>query len=143
MALLATLLTLSTPALAQQSVLTLPFYGYDKMPIVGSVIAADSSATTLQLACRAGTDGSDCGLFPMQTLTVGPSTYNMYMGDGSAFTGTQDCSTMGTTRAVCTESAAGAQANDPGMSTATYSGSDIGVIGVTVTAGVDRLGGEF
>ncbi|KAK4504744.1 hypothetical protein PRZ48_002706 [Zasmidium cellare] len=78
-----TLLTLATTTLAQTTtILTLPFYGYDLQPIVASILSANPSATTLSLACAPGTDASDCGLFPAQTLTVGPSTYNMFMGEG-------------------------------------------------------------
>lgn len=144
MASLQALMLLATPLLAQaqqSTVLTLPFYGYDSQPIVASVVSANSAATTLALACRPGTDGSDCGLFPAQTLTVGPSTYNMFMGEGTAFTGTQMCSTQGTTAAVCMESAGGSEANFPGSSTTSYEGTDVAVFGVTVTAGADRLGG--
>lgn len=135
------LLAFATATLAQQSsILTLPFYGYDQMPIVASVVGANPTATTFQLACREGTDASDCGLFPAQTLTVGPSTYHMYMVEQGAFTGTQDCSTMGTTSAVCMESEGGAGANFPGSSTTSYVGTDVEVMKVSVTAGLGKLG---
>ncbi|KAF2168351.1 hypothetical protein M409DRAFT_21785 [Zasmidium cellare ATCC 36951] len=142
---MATLLPLlalfATSTLAQSSILSLPFYGYDTQPIVASILSSNPTATTLALACRPGTDASDCGLFPAQTLTIGPSTYNMFIGEGTAFTGTQQCATQGTTAAVCTESNAGSEANFPGVSTTTYEGTDVVVLPVTVTAGVERLGG--
>ncbi|EME86252.1 uncharacterized protein MYCFIDRAFT_82178 [Pseudocercospora fijiensis CIRAD86] len=122
--------------LAQTSTLTLPFYSYDQQSIVGSVVAVSNQITTLQLACPDNTDGSDCGLFPSQTLIVGPSTYNMFMSapDG-AFTGTQQCSAT-----VCTESNGGSEANFPGSSVTTYDASDVASLPVTVTAGADKLG---
>jgi hypothetical protein len=127
-------------ASAQTSTLSIPFYGYDNMPIVASVVAANPSATTLQLACSQGTDASDCGLFPYQTLIYGPSTYHMDMSiDGDAFTMTQDCSRAAST-ASCAESASGSEANDPGASTATYAAEDLTTLPVTVTSGAEKLG---
>ncbi|KAF7194111.1 hypothetical protein HII31_04632 [Pseudocercospora fuligena] len=122
--------------LAQTSTLTLPFYGYDQQSVVGSVVSVSNQVTTIQLACPEGTDGSDCGLFPYQTLTVRPSTYNMFMSapDG-AFVGTQQCSAT-----VCTESNGGSEANFPGSSVTTYDPSDVASLPVTVTAGADQLG---
>ncbi|KAF2114726.1 hypothetical protein BDV96DRAFT_84102 [Lophiotrema nucula] len=134
--LLSSILAFST---AQTTTLTLPFYGYDDMPIVGSIVSADSSATILQLACVEGTDASDCGLFPYQTLTYGPSTYHMDMSvPGDGFTMTQDC-VVATSSAVCKESAGGSEANDPGSSTTTYEGSDVTGLPVTVTSGAEKL----
>ena len=137
------LLITTTPATAQdasQQVLTLPFFGYDGQIIDASIISVSNQQTTLALACPTDTDSNDCGLFPFQTLTVGPSTYNMYMSD-EGFTGTQECTTYGTTSALCTESAAGDEANFPGVSTATYEGTDIVMFPVTVTAGAALLSG--
>ncbi|KXT11745.1 hypothetical protein AC579_5041 [Pseudocercospora musae] len=123
--------------LAQTSTLTLPFYGYDQQSIVGSVVSISNQVTTIQLACPENTDGSDCGLFPYQTLTVGPSTYNMFMSaPGGAFIGTQECSSA----SVCTESNGGSEANFPGSSVTTYDASDVASLPVTVTAGADQLG---
>jgi len=139
---MATSLVLSTLlglALAQQTTLTLPFFGYDGDSFVASVVSAQSDATVFALACPP--KSADCGLFPNQTLTYGPSTYKMdmsYPGDG-AFTMTQDC-VLASSSAVCMESASGSEANDPGSSTATYEGSDEGNVPVTVTAGGDKLG---
>lgn len=128
-------------AFAQQqgssTVLTLPFYGYDSVSIVGSVVSADKAATTLALACA--TMDSDCGLFPLQTLTFGPSTYKMDMSDGG-FTGTQDCKTSATP-AICMESASGSEANFPGSSTTSYEGTDVTSFPVTVTGGLEKLSG--
>ncbi|KAF2262196.1 hypothetical protein CC78DRAFT_569996 [Lojkania enalia] len=136
------LLPLATAQQQQQqqtTTLTLPFYAYDQMPIAASILAAAPSATTLELSCAPGTDGSDCGLFPYQTLTIGPSTYHMDMSvPGDGFTGTQDCSRSAGS-AVCVESAGGQEANFPGKSTETYGASDVASLAVTVTAGAELL----
>ncbi|KAK4560874.1 hypothetical protein LTR86_005454 [Recurvomyces mirabilis] len=130
---------LASTAVAQNSssVLTIPFYGYDQQSIVGSVVATSAGVSTIALACAPGTDGNDCGLFPYETLTIGPSTYNIYMSDDQ-FTGTQMCDTAG----VCTESAAGASANFPGMSTTSYAANETANIPVTITAGAALLAGS-
>ncbi|CAK4032659.1 Hypothetical predicted protein [Lecanosticta acicola] len=139
------LLALSSYAMAQQqgssTVLTLPFYGYDSVSLVASVVSANKDATTLALSCAPiySTADSDCGLFPYQTLTIGPSTYNMYMSD-EGFTGTQACQTSASP-VTCSESAAGSSANFPGSSTTTYGGTDVTSFAVTVTGGVEKLGG--
>lgn len=118
--------------------LSLPFYGYDTQSIVASVVSATpNGATTLKLGCPEPSDADTCGLFPLQTLTVGPSTYHMYMSD-AGFTGTQDCNTA---LAQCTESAGGISANFPGMSTTKYSGTEIATLPVTVTSGAEKLNG--
>ncbi|KAF2765578.1 hypothetical protein EJ03DRAFT_354720 [Teratosphaeria nubilosa] len=140
-------------AAAQSStVVTLPFYGVGSQAVDASVITVSDSVTQFALACPTTlTDyDNDCGLFPYQTLTYGPSTYNMYMSD-EGFTGTQDCQVATATAttdgetgtavaAVCAESAAGSEANFPGSSTATYAGTDIAQIPVAMTAGAEKLG---
>ncbi|KAK3675620.1 hypothetical protein LTR78_004704 [Recurvomyces mirabilis] len=130
---------IASTAVAQNSsaVLTIPFYGYDQQSIVGSVVATSAGVSTIALACAPGTDGNDCGLFPYETLTIGPSTYNIYMSDDQ-FTGTQMCDTAG----VCTESAAGASANFPGVSTTSYAANETANIPVTITAGAALLAGS-
>lgn len=129
-----------TPAQTTQSVLTITLLGYDISPSLhldGSLIglSPDSLTTTLALACAPGTDADECGLFPSQTLTVGPSIYQMVMGEADEYTGTQSCQFTSATMAVCAESEGGEQANDPGVSTTTYTQSDLGVVPVTITAG--------
>ncbi|KAL1796006.1 hypothetical protein ACET3X_006230 [Alternaria dauci] len=102
-----------------------------------SVITAGPTATTLSLACASSLD---CGLFPAQTLVVGPSTYNINMGDPSPdsdFTATMDC--VIAKSAVCKETAGGSEANFPGSSTTTYDAEMVGTFGVIVTAGADKL----
>lgn len=136
---MATSLVISTLlglALAQQTTLTLPFFGYDGEKFAASVVSAQPDATVFKLACP---QSSECGLFPYQTLTYGPSTYKMDMSvDGDGFTMTQDC-VLASSSAVCKESASGAEANDPGSSTNTYDATDMGSAAVAVTAGGDKL----
>ncbi|KAF2677833.1 hypothetical protein K458DRAFT_423539 [Lentithecium fluviatile CBS 122367] len=134
---LTTLLHLSL-TLAQTTTLTLPFFGYDGDQFAASVVTAQPSATVLALGCPGSTE---CGLFPYQTLTYGPSTYHMDMSvDGDGFTMTQDC-VFEATQAVCEESASGSEANFPGSSTETYeaSGSAAGLV-IVVTKGAEKLG---
>ncbi|USW52938.1 hypothetical protein Slin15195_G062570 [Septoria linicola] len=127
------LASLLSAAMAQTTTLQIPLYGYDSFTIDASIIAVQNSVTTISLACPSSAD--ECGLFPQQTLTYGPSTYRMEMGTGDAeFTGSQICQAT-----VCTESAGGSGANDPGSSTTTY--DDVETMPVTVTAGAALLRG--
>ncbi|KJY01596.1 hypothetical protein TI39_contig285g00016 [Zymoseptoria brevis] len=131
----ATLLAFFHLCAAQSTILTIPFYGYDDQSIVASIVSADSTATILHLNCPPGTDQNDCGLFPSQTLTIGPSTYHMDLS-GDGFTGTQEC--MSTS--ICVESNEGEGANFSGVSTTTYTAEELESMPVTVTAGASLLG---
>jgi len=134
-------LALATATIAQQTTLSIPFFGYDNMPIDASIVAVQNHVTTMALKCAPGTDSSDCGLAFYQTLIIGPSTYNMNLNEGTEFTMTQDCTIHSAqSTAVCAESAGGSGANFPGSSTTTYNGTDYTVIPVTATAGVTALG---
>lgn len=79
------LLAFSSAVLAAQTTtvkLLLPFA--DPQPLVASVVAADSSATTYAVGCPPGTDSDECGFAESQTITQGPSTYAFtmaYSGD--------------------------------------------------------------
>ncbi|KAJ4355464.1 uncharacterized protein N0V89_003480 [Didymosphaeria variabile] len=138
MASLFTFSTLLSLALAQTTTIKLPFIGYDDMTIHASVVSAKPSQTVFALACPTGTDGSECGLFPQQLLTYGPSIYVMDMSEpgDEDFSMTQDCS-IGVATATCKESASGSEANFPGSSTETY--EDITRLPVTITAGAEKL----
>ncbi|KAI4689595.1 uncharacterized protein J4E88_002949 [Alternaria novae-zelandiae] len=106
--------------------------------MVGSVVTANPTATTLALACATSID---CGLFPAETLVFGPSTWNLNMGDPSPesdFTATMDCVIMPES-AICKETAGGTEANFPGSSTEPYSGSAVGTFELVITAGVEKL----
>lgn len=124
---------------AQTSTISLYIPGADTQPLVGSVIGSDSAATTFALQCAPGTDATDCGFPGVFTLTEGPATaaYTFLAETGIdgtiAFTGYFDCSLAGTTSAVCAESFGGTEANDPGSSTETFSGSDFTYMPVTIT----------
>jgi hypothetical protein len=148
----AYMLAIAGRGLAQSTTtITLPFYGYDQQSIDASILGVTRGATTMALACDTHISdyANNCGLFPYQTLTYGPSTYNMYMSD-DGFTGTQDCkqavataSTDGqlatATAGVCAEWNTGSSANFPGSSTTTY---DVTNLAVTVTAGAQLLKGS-
>lgn len=138
------LLSFIHASLAQQSILSLPFYGYDTQTILASVISANPTATTLSLACPtqtgdSGSEDAECGLAPLQTLIYGPSTYHMDLSvpgqDGATLT--QDC--VSTT--ICAVSAGGEGANSPGLETVTFSGDEIETMPVTITAGLSKLQG--
>ncbi|KAF1922677.1 uncharacterized protein M421DRAFT_77394 [Didymella exigua CBS 183.55] len=129
-------------AAAQTSVVSIPFYILDTQSIEASIISANPSATTMALNCPAGTDASDCGLFPEMILIYGPSTYHLDMGVGDAqvFTGSVDCNRAATV--TCIEFASGSEANFPGSSTTTYESEEILTLPVTVTSGAEKLGAQ-
>lgn len=139
---LFSLLGAATLALTQTITQTLYIPGADPQSLVASVLGADATATTYLLQCSTGTDSSDCGFDGPVTLTEGPATaaYTFpaeYFDNGTlAITGYQDCALYGTTSAVCVESAGGAEANFPGMSTVTYTGTDQPYMPVVVTGAV-------
>ncbi|KAL7915853.1 hypothetical protein GGI35DRAFT_430840 [Trichoderma velutinum] len=89
------LLALSGAAMAAQSTtvsLLLPFA--DPQIIVGSVIGADSTATTYAYGCAPGQPAAECGFETSQTVTQGPTTWaytNTYSGDGGVYTESGRC----------------------------------------------------
>jgi hypothetical protein len=123
-------------ALSQMTTFEIPYpLGADGIHQV-SVITANKESTVLSIGCPENVDRSECGVFPYQTLTYGPSTWKMDMSvDGDSFTMTQDCS-FGSGSAVCRESASGSEANFPGSSTETYTD---GSMWVWATAGGEKL----
>ncbi|RFU33986.1 hypothetical protein B7463_g2351, partial [Scytalidium lignicola] len=134
-------LAIASLALAQTSVVTLYVPGADVQPLDASIVGSDATATTYAIQCAPGTDSNDCGLPGVITLVEGPKTAKYTMSaemDASgavAFTGYVDCSLAGTTSAVCIESYGGNEANSPGRSTMTYTGTDLEYMPVTITAG--------
>jgi len=134
-------LAMASLAFAQTSIVTLYIPGADVQPLDASIIGSDATATTYAIQCAPGTDSSDCGLPGVITLTEGPKTAAYTMpaepdaSGGVAFTGFMDCSLAGTTSAVCVESFGGNEANSPGSSTVTYTGTDQPYMPVTITAG--------
>lgn len=123
---------------AQTTTISLYIPGADTQPLIGSIVGSDSAATTYALQCVAGTDASDCGFPGVFTLTEGPATAAYTMSeagsDGTlALTGYMDCSLAGTVSAVCAESFGGTEANFPGTSTETFTGTDYSFMPVTIT----------
>ncbi|PPJ50095.1 hypothetical protein CBER1_05068 [Cercospora berteroae] len=132
---ITTLLSIIPLAMSQTTTtLQLPFYGYDTFSVDASILSVQNSLTTMTLACPSSAE--ECGLFPTQILTYGPSSYRMTMGAEADFTGYQECNVA---QSVCTESAGGPGANFSGMSTTTY--DDAETFAVTVTGGVEKLSG--
>jgi len=124
-----------------QSTISLYIPGADPQSLIASIITSDATATTYALVC-ADEDSDDCGFPGGFTLTEGPSTAVYTLPEdieaGSStvvdFTGFVDCS-LAASSAVCTESFGGAQANDPGISTETFSGTDFSYMPVILTDG--------
>lgn len=127
-----------------QTTINIPLWGYDAQPAIdASIVAVSNQVTTMRIYCAPDASGSltECGMFPNQYLTIGPSTYLMDLSD-EGFTGTQNCELPAATAAppltaVCAESYAGSEANDPGSTTETY--TDGMTYAVTVTAGASLL----
>ncbi|QKX54091.1 uncharacterized protein TRUGW13939_01174 [Talaromyces rugulosus] len=127
----------SAVALHQTTTLFIP--GFDQQPLVASIAGSDSTATTYAIKCAPGTSSDECGAGAGFTLIEGPKTAHMEMidGDASIFSLAENCVLKGTSTAICTNTAAGSEANFPGTSTLTYANEDLAsaMIVVTVTAG--------
>ncbi|KAH0496789.1 hypothetical protein TgHK011_004135 [Trichoderma gracile] len=140
------LLAFSSAVLAAQTTtvkLLLPFA--DPQPLVASVIAADSSATTYAVGCPPGTDSDDCGFAESQTITQGPSTYAFtmaYSADDGAYTEIAHCK-LSSAVDVASCSASVSQDDGNGNTMATASVGTVTFLDlqlpVTVTAGLDKL----
>lgn len=125
---------LVTCATAQFVSAPLPGYDDEIQGFVGSLVAADATATTVAVGCPP--ESPDCGLFAAQTFVFGPSTYYLNAADPSSdFTMTADC-VITASSAVCKESAGGSEANFPGSSTETY--TEVGTVVIQITAGADK-----
>lgn len=132
-------------AVAQSTITTSWFgLGFENIP-VASVISADSSGiVTYRIACSYDDiSEGECGI-PGDglTVTMGPSIYSMDytdMGVDADFTVNQSCDIHGTSEAVCVQSLAGADANDPGVETETLTGTDVAWSPLYITAGFDNL----
>jgi len=125
---------------AQTGTITLLVPGADPQPLVASIVGSDATATTYAVQCSPGTDSDNCGFVGVFTLTEGPATaaytYGPMVDDNGtvALTGYIDCSLAGTTSAVCIESFGGTEANFPGISTETLTGTDLPYMLVVITA---------
>lgn len=77
------LLGAAAAAVAQSTTVSFILPMLDPQPLVGSVIDADSTATTAAVGCAPDTPSESCGLTDSLTVTQGPSTYAMsYSFDG-------------------------------------------------------------
>ncbi|KAK1256313.1 hypothetical protein MKX07_008572 [Trichoderma sp. CBMAI-0711] len=140
------LLAFSSAVLAAQTTtvkLLLPFA--DPQPLVASVVAADSSATTYAVGCPPGTDSDECGFAESQTITQGPSTYAFtmaYSGDEGSYTEIAHCK-LSSAVDVASCSASVSQDDGNGNTMATASVGTVTFLDlqlpVTVTAGLDKL----
>ncbi|PVH73639.1 hypothetical protein DL98DRAFT_538129 [Cadophora sp. DSE1049] len=132
-------LTLASLSLAQTSTVNLYIPGADTQSLIGGVVGTASSLTTYALQCV--TPGEECGFRGQFTITENAATakYTMPAENGEdgvlAFTGRIDCSLDSTVSAVCIESFGGSEANFPGESTETYTGTDFQYMPVFLTAG--------
>ncbi|KAE9380543.1 hypothetical protein N431DRAFT_498381 [Stipitochalara longipes BDJ] len=115
---------------AQTTTISLYVPGADTQALIGFIVGSDSAATTYTLKC---VDPDTCGFPSGLTLTEGPSTAAYTLSSGPAFTGFEECSLAGTSTAVCFESNGGSEANFPGSSTVTYTGTDFTYMPVTIT----------
>ncbi|KAK3713753.1 hypothetical protein LTR37_008239 [Vermiconidia calcicola] len=119
---------------------------------IGSVIAADCSATTYALVCPEGDYGSGilsstCDPSATVRATYGPNYFGISTEAETAgirATLVETCSLDGTTMAVCSASI-GASADGQstsGTTTITRSGTDVHYFQVPITAGPNKLPGS-
>ncbi|KAF2462095.1 hypothetical protein BDY21DRAFT_368226 [Lineolata rhizophorae] len=144
-------LSLALPFTAAQSddstVVNIFLVGTDPQDLVASAVTVDGSTATLMVGCPPGTNSEDCGFESAVPITVGSGGsvveefYTAPSGTDSTFSAS--CSVTGTTEAVCAVSEGGVDANLPGETTVTLSGSDVAFLPVTVTAGGAQLQGVF
>ncbi|KFZ16302.1 hypothetical protein V502_05185 [Pseudogymnoascus sp. VKM F-4520 (FW-2644)] len=141
-------LALTTLSAAQKATVTLFVPGTEDEPLVASIIGSDATATTYAIMCDPAAESVDCGVEGTITLTEGPATAKYTIAPvvdpngETAFAGKFECSLAGTTSAVCVESHGGSEANFPGISTETYTGTDQPYVPITITAravGANRI----
>lgn len=112
----------------------------DPQSLVASVVDVQQATTTLQISCPPGGDASECGYGPGARVRIAANFADATMSVDGQFSLTWQCSiTSSTVAATCTVSAGGPEANFPGVSTETLTGTDIQYIPVTITAGGEKL----
>lgn len=140
------LLAFSSAVLAAQSTtvsLLLPFA--DPQILVGSVVAADDTATTYVYGCAPGEDPTKCGFETSQTVTQGPSTWiftNTYTGDeGGVYTEGGNCKlNTAKDQASCSVFMQAQLTNSVTASASEGTESFLSFqLPVTITAGLDKL----
>ncbi|GME26083.1 gpi anchored [Neofusicoccum parvum] len=133
--------------MAQSTITTTWFAGGFENNPVASVIGADSTAVTYSVGCsKEDIDNDECGMAGGFTVTAGPSIFEFEYTDAltasdytADFSMSESCDLSGTTMAVCVESAGGSEANFPGVSTETLTGTDVSWGTLYITAGFDNL----
>ncbi|KAH7062150.1 hypothetical protein B0J12DRAFT_644381 [Macrophomina phaseolina] len=121
-------------------------FGFENTP-VASVVGADSNAVTYFIECsNADIVEGNCGLAGGMTITQGASVFEVHYTENDVatdytadFTMDASCAIQGTTAAVCVETDGGAQANFPGVTTETITGTDMSFGTLLITAGFDKL----
>ncbi|KAI9929896.1 hypothetical protein ASPWEDRAFT_167562 [Aspergillus wentii DTO 134E9] len=127
----------TTLAAAKNTVTSMVIPDFDAPTMVASIMGNDATATTYSLTCSPLPEGDDCGMGPGLTMVAQATTTSVFLDeDEEDFHFTILCSVGGTTSAVCTETAKGNGANNPGEKhVSTYSGSNLPLVPVTITAG--------
>ncbi|EFY87547.1 hypothetical protein J3458_002151 [Metarhizium acridum] len=115
----------------------------DESPLVGSVVNADSSATTFAVQCPSGTPSDECGLPPDgATITQGESTwqwnYGMSNSELGVFTQKANCK-LDPSKDVAACSVEITEGSQVTSSETTESGYKTSMFPVTITAGADKL----
>ena len=108
---------------------------------VASVVTANPTSTVLDITCPTGVDTNDCGWGPgIQYSIISTTQYIATMSEEDLFTMTYSCDHNTKAKEVtCAVSMGGSEANDPGVSTAVLSGTDVAFGTATVTAGASLL----
>ncbi|KAL2257382.1 hypothetical protein VTK26DRAFT_252 [Humicola hyalothermophila] len=132
----ASLLMAAGLAAAQTTTVSILMPLIDAQELVGSVVSADSTATTFAISCPDGAGPNECGLPSSVTIVNGPETmsYSIELGD---ITAVADCSlNTADDEATCTGGANGSLGVD------VLTGYQEFIVPVTITAGADQIGAE-
>lgn len=151
----------SADAQATGSIYKVLLPGADSQTLLGSIVAVQSSLTTIAVACPSGTDSDDCGMpdggmkITQGSATMVASTVIAEESDPVVVTYGWECSIGGTTSAECVYSATASVTGslDPSMlssinaqMTATTTTTKLNeqdlstaLMPVTITAGAEKL----
>ncbi|MCJ1308463.1 hypothetical protein MMC25_002116 [Agyrium rufum] len=127
-------LALYIASVIAQSTIQVFIPGFDLQPLVGSIVASDTAATTYAIACSPGTQSDECGVPGTITLTEGPSTLAYTFSYDSMVAGVS-CKLSGTTEADCLGTASGASVGTDSLLSTQLQASEITFIPLTITAG--------
>ncbi|KAF2462833.1 uncharacterized protein BDR25DRAFT_308109 [Lindgomyces ingoldianus] len=137
----AALITILTGLTAAQNQ-TIEWFvpGAEGSDLLASVVTANPSTTILHLSCPTNVDSSDCGFGPGLAFSIISTTIYEAVMSESDFTMSVSCEhNLQKSEMPCFVSNGGEGANDPGTTTETFSGSEIGFLTATVTAGAEKL----